>query len=123
MRADPETEAADRDTLLFFLFLKVAVAHRRIEPRFTGLFRAERSAGERVLRADVNAGSAFSAPRLHRESGRFQWRIGKHSHPPDPWPVVRCHQQAALSDPAQPGKVCCQFLGENPADMLVISPL
>jgi hypothetical protein len=37
--------------------------------------------------------------------------------------VVRCHQQAALSDPAQPGTVGCQFLGEHPADTLVVCPL
>src|SRR5665647_251184 len=123
MRADPETEAADRDTLFVFLFLKVAIARRRIEPRFAGLFRAERSAGERVLRADVNAGSAFSAPRLHRESGRFQWRIGKNSNPPDPGAMIRSYEQTTLADPAQTGEMCCEFLREDSTDILVGSPL
>jgi hypothetical protein len=52
--------------MLFFLLLKVAVARRCIEPLFARLFRVKRSAGKRVLRADVNAGSTFSTLRLHR---------------------------------------------------------
>jgi len=66
MRAGPETEAADRDALLFFEFPEVPVARRCIEPLFARLFRIKRSAGKRVLRADVNAGSTFSTLRLHR---------------------------------------------------------
>ena len=83
----------------------------------------KQSSGEGVLRADIHTRSAFTALLFNRRSSRAEWRIGKNGHPPDPGAVIRGDQQAALPDPAQSCKVCCEFLGEYAADVIIIRPL
>jgi len=102
-RADIQAQATDHRAAARLEFLEIPVAESGIEPRLPGFILMERAAGERMDRADVHALRARSAPGLHGLTRRDEWCIGQHGNPPCPRAVVRCDEQAALSNPAEAG--------------------
>jgi hypothetical protein len=108
-----DAEAADTHSDGFLGFTQALMAFEDIEAGTARLIFGEDAAAESTRRARIDAARAFAATALHRLTCHCQSRIRQHGCPTHARAGLRCHQKATSTNPPQPGKVSCQFMGER----------
>ena len=122
VRADIEAHATCSGFPAALHCLEIPVAGCRIEPGFPRFVLCEQLSRECVDWAGIDAGCATPAPGRHGSPGRGEGGVGQDRDPPDPGPVVGSDEETAAPDPAEARHVRCQFVGEDPCNLLVARP-